>query len=163
MTDPTPNDAGGGRSVDIEGILELLPHRYPFLLLDRVLNYELGPPPTLRALKNVSFNEPCFQGHFPGHPVMPGVLIIEAMAQAAGCLAHLAGQAESAEPSLYYLVKVDKARFSRIVVPGDQLIFEVVQKRLMRNMGIYQASALVDGQTVSSAELLCAAKPDPAR
>lgn len=161
MTDHIPTSAG--KSVDIEGILELLPHRYPFLLVDRVLDYDLGPPPTLRALKNVTFNEPYFQGHFPGHPVMPGVLIIEAMAQAAGCLAHLARAAENAERSLYYLVKIDKARFSRIVVPGDQLVFQVEQKRLMRNMGIYQASALIDGQTVSSAELLCAAKPDTAR
>lgn len=155
MTDP--------KTVDIERILDLLPHRYPFLLVDRVLDYDLEPPPSIRALKNVSFNEPFFQGHFPSHPVMPGVLILEAMAQAAGCLAHLAREAGSGEASLYYLVKIDKARFSRIVVPGDQLIFEVEQKRLMRNMGIYHARTLVDGQVVSSAEFLCAAKPDPAR
>ncbi len=150
------------KRVDIEGILDLLPHRYPFLLVDRVLDYNIGPPATIRALKNVTFNEPFFQGHFPGHPVMPGVLIIEAMAQAAGCLAYLAGEARSGAPTLYYLVKVDKARFSRIVVPGDQLIFEVEQKRLLRNMGVYLARTLIDGQTVSSAELLCAAKPDTA-
>ncbi len=155
MTDP--------RTVDIERILDLLPHRYPFLLVDRVLDYQLDGTPRLRALKNVTFNEPFFQGHFPGHPVMPGVLLLEAMAQAAGCLAHLARAASvSAESSLYYLVKIDKARFSRIVVPGDQLIFEVEQKRLMRNMGVYSARALVDGESVSSAEFLCAAKPNPA-
>ncbi|TVS11335.1 MAG: 3-hydroxyacyl-[acyl-carrier-protein] dehydratase FabZ [Wenzhouxiangella sp.] len=155
MTDP--------KTVDIERILDLLPHRYPFLLVDRVLDYQFDPVPQLRALKNVTFNEPFFQGHFPGHPVMPGVLILEAMAQAAGCLAHLAREAGgSAEASLYYLVKIDKARFSRIVVPGDQLVFEVEQKRLMRNMGVYSARALIDGQSVSSAELLCAAKPNPA-
>ena len=158
MTDRQTHD----KTVDIERILDLLPHRYPFLLVDRVLDYELDPP-RIRALKNVTFNEPFFQGHFPRHPVMPGVLILEAMAQAAGCLAHLAREAKDQEHSLYYLVKIDKARFTRTVVPGDQLVFEVEQKRLMRNMGVYTARALIDGQAVSSAELLCAAKPDPAR
>lgn len=148
--------------VDIEAILELLPHRYPFLLVDRVLDYDLGKPPRIKALKNVTMNEPFFQGHFPGHPVMPGVLILEAMAQAAGCLAHLERQAEGAADQLYYLVKIDKARFTRVVTPGDQLIFEVEQKRLMRGMGLYQANVLVDGSSVASAELLCAARPNPA-
>lgn len=150
------------RTVDIEGILDLLPHRYPFLLVDRVLSYELEPRPRIRALKNVTFNEPFFQGHFPRHPVMPGVLILEAMAQAAGCLAHLGRSASQQENQLFYLVKIDKARFSRIVVPGDQLIFEVEQKRLMRNMGVYEARSLIDDQVVASAELMCAAKPNPA-
>jgi len=149
-------------SIDIEAILNLLPHRYPFLLVDRVLEYHLDAPPRIRALKNVTINEPFFQGHFPGHPVMPGVLILEAMAQAAGCLAHLARAAEQAEEQLYYLVKIDKARFNRIVVPGDQLIFEVEQKRLMRGMGLYTATTLVDGKAVSSAELLCAQRPKAA-
>jgi len=149
------------RPIDIEKILDLLPHRYPFLLVDRVLEYQLEGTPTIRALKNVSMNEPFFQGHFPGHPVMPGVLILEAMAQAAGCLAHLARQAASAKEQLFYLVKIDKARFSKIVVPGDQLIFEVEQSRLVRGMGLYKASASVDGKTVSRAELLCAARPAP--
>ncbi len=155
MTDP--------KTVDIEGILDLLPHRYPFLLVDRVLDFDLAAPPRIRALKNVTFNEPFFQGHFPGHPVMPGVLILEAMAQAAGCLAHLARSAETAGRQLYYLVKIDKARFSRIVVPGDQLVFEVEQKRLMRNMGVYEARTRIGDKTVASAELMCAAKPDPAQ
>jgi len=142
---------------DIKKILSLLPHRYPFLLVDRVLAFEQGTPPTLKALKNVTMNEPFFQGHFPNHPVMPGVLIIEAMAQAAGCLAYLAASSPEDRDRLFYLVKVDKARFNRIVTPGDQLIFTVAQKRLMRNMGLYQASASVDGEEVASAELLCAA------
>jgi 3-hydroxyacyl-[acyl-carrier-protein] dehydratase len=150
------------KPIDIEAILELLPHRYPFLLVDRVLEVHLDDPPRIRALKNVTMNEPFFQGHFPGHPVMPGVLILEAMAQAAGCLAHLARKADGSEDQLYYLVKIDKARFNRVVTPGDQLIFEVQQKRLMRGMGLYQATALVDGKPVSSAELLCAARPNPA-
>lgn len=149
-------------TIDIERILDLLPHRYPFLLVDRVLDFQPGPQPRIRALKNVTFNEPFFQGHFPGHPVMPGVLILEAMAQAAGCLAYLAHSAETAKRQLYYLVKIDKARFSRVVVPGDQLIFEVEQKRLMRNMGVYEARALIGEKTVASAELMCSAKPDPA-
>jgi 3-hydroxyacyl-[acyl-carrier-protein] dehydratase len=148
------------QAIDIERILELLPHRYPFLLVDRVLKFEPGPPAQIEALKNVTFNEPFFQGHFPGHPVMPGVLLIEAMAQAAGCLAHLARSASAEQRQLFYLVKVDKARFSQTVVPGDQLIFEVTQKRLMRNMGIYEAITRIDGKTVASAELMCAAKPD---
>jgi 3-hydroxyacyl-[acyl-carrier-protein] dehydratase len=145
--------------VNIEAILDLLPHRYPFLLVDRVLAYHLEDTPRIRALKNVTMNEPFFQGHFPGHPVMPGVLILEAMAQAAGCLAHLAREADGSEDQLYYLVKIDKARFNKIVVPGDQLIFEVEQKRLMRGMGLYEATTFVDGQRVASAELLCAARP----
>ena len=154
MTDSQP--------VDIERILELLPHRYPFLLVDRVLEYQLDSPPRIRALKNVTFNEPFFQGHFPGHPVMPGVLILEAMAQAAGCLAHLARDTETSDRQLYYLVKIDKARFSQVVVPGDQLIFEVEQKRLMRNMGVYEARTRIGEKTVASAELMCAAKPGSA-
>ncbi|MFP4208546.1 MAG: 3-hydroxyacyl-ACP dehydratase FabZ [Wenzhouxiangella sp.] len=149
-------------TIDIERILDLLPHRYPFLLVDRVLDFQPEPPARITALKNVTFNEPFFQGHFPGHPVMPGVLILEAMAQAAGCLAHLARSAGTDQRQLYYLVKIDKARFSRIVVPGDQLIFEVEQKRLMRNMGVYQAITRIGEKTVASAELMCAAKADPA-
>jgi 3-hydroxyacyl-[acyl-carrier-protein] dehydratase len=149
-------------TIDIERILDLLPHRYPFLLVDRVLAFSPDPPAHITALKNVSFNEPFFQGHFPGHPVMPGVLIIEAMAQAAGCLAHLAQSTSSGQRQLFYLVKVDKARFSQVVVPGDQLIFEVEQKRLMRNMGVYAATTRIGDKTVASAELMCAAKPDPA-
>ncbi len=144
-------------TVNIEEILKLLPHRYPFLLVDRVLEFDPKEPTVLKALKNVTMNEPFFQGHFPDHPVMPGVLIIEAMAQAAGCLAYLSADAED-QNQLFYLVKVDKARFSQIVTPGDQLIFEVKQKRLMRNMGLYETSASVDGREVASAELLCAAK-----
>jgi len=149
-------------TIDIERILDLLPHRYPFLLVDRVLAFSAGPPAHITALKNVSFNEPFFQGHFPGHPVMPGVLIIEAMAQAAGCLAHLAHSASSDQRQLFYLVKVDKARFTQVVVPGDQLIFEVEQKRLMRNMGVYEAITRIGDKTVASAELMCAAKTNPA-
>jgi 3-hydroxyacyl-[acyl-carrier-protein] dehydratase len=145
------------KTANIETILGLLPHRYPFLLVDRVLEFDPDAPTRLKAMKNVTMNEPFFQGHFPNHPVMPGVLIIEAMAQAAGCLAYM-GAKEDQQDQLFYLVKVDKARFSQIVSPGDQLIFEVEQKRIVRNMGLYQTVAFVDGKEVASAELLCAAK-----
>ncbi|GAB4170656.1 MAG: 3-hydroxyacyl-ACP dehydratase FabZ [Wenzhouxiangellaceae bacterium] len=147
-------------AVDIEGILALLPHRYPFLLVDRVLEYSLDEPLSIHAMKNVTINEPFFQGHFPGHPVMPGVLIIEAMAQAAGCLAHIARIQTRAPEQLFYLVKIDKARFVRTVVPGDQLHFHVSQKRLVRGMGLYEAETRVDGRTVASCEMLCAARPE---
>jgi 3-hydroxyacyl-[acyl-carrier-protein] dehydratase len=141
--------------VDVSCILHLLPHRYPFLLVDRVV--ELEPNKRIRAYKNVTFNEPFFQGHFPGRPVMPGVLVIEAMAQAGGLLTQLSQpRGAISEGKLFYLVKVDNARFNRMVVPGDKLEFEVKVKRLIRNMALYECAASVDGQVVASAEILCA-------
>ena len=142
--------------VDAVRIQELLPHRYPFLLVDRVL--ELEPNKRVRAIKNVSANEPYFQGHFPGKPVMPGVLIIEALAQAGGLLTHLSliGDGAFKHDSLFFLVKVDNARFSRMVVPGDQLVLDVTLKRTIRNMALFDSVALVDGQQVACAEILCA-------
>jgi len=143
--------------IDVEQIQELLPHRYPFLLVDRVV--EIVPDVSVAALKNVTINEPFFQGHFPGHPVMPGVLIVEAMAQAAGLLTQLSRRFKGDKGSpLFYLVKVDNARFSAPVVPGDQLRFEVSQKRLVRGMGLFVARSLVDGKEVASCELMCAAR-----
>ncbi len=145
--------------VNVEQIQELLPHRYPFLLVDRVI--ELVPEHSVVALKNVTVNEPFFQGHFPGHPVMPGVLIIEAMAQAAGLLTQLSSRMKGDNnSSLFYLVKVDNARFSAVVVPGDQLRIEVHLKRLMRGMGLFLARSLVDGKEVASCELMCAARSE---
>ena len=145
--------------VNVEQIQELLPHRYPFLLVDRVI--ELVPDHSVVALKNVTINEPFFQGHFPGHPVMPGVLIIEAMAQAAGLLTQLSSRMKGDNSSsLFYLVKVDNARFSAVVVPGDQLRIEVHLKRLMRGMGLFMARSVVDGKEVASCELMCAARSD---
>ncbi|HEX5693420.1 MAG TPA: 3-hydroxyacyl-ACP dehydratase FabZ [Arenimonas sp.] len=141
--------------VDVSCILHLLPHRYPFLLVDRVI--ELDPHQRIRAIKNVTFNEPFFQGHFPGRPVMPGVLVIEAMAQAGGLLTQLSADKDShKEGQLFYLVKVDNARFNRMVVPGDQLDIEVKVKRLIRNMALYECAARVDDKVVASAEILCA-------
>jgi 3-hydroxyacyl-[acyl-carrier-protein] dehydratase len=143
--------------VDVTRIQALLPHRYPFLLVDRVL--ELEPNQRVLAVKNVSINEPFFQGHFPGHPVMPGVLVLEALAQAGGLLTQLSAAATGAvsgEEKLFYLVKIDNARFSRMVVPGDQLMLEVRLKRMIRNMAMYECTASVDGKTVASADILCA-------
>lgn len=140
--------------VDAERIATLLPHRYPFLLVDRVI--ELDPGKCITALKNVTTNEPFFQGHFPSHPVMPGVLIVEALAQASGLLIGLSDSGVQNGDKLFYLAKVDNARFNRPVVPGDQLRLEVQLKRLIRGMGIFTARALVDGQEVASCELMCA-------
>jgi len=142
-------------SAEIERIL---PHRYPFLLLDRVISYTLEPEITLTAIKNVSINEPFFTGHFPENPVMPGVLMLESMAQACGVLAYLANATAGNAGGIYYLVKVDNARFTRRVIPGDQLVVEVKQTRLMRGMGKYEARATVDGKSVASCEFMCAGK-----
>lgn len=150
MSNPPPS-----MPVDVTRIMGMLPHRYPFLLVDRVISLE--PHKRLTAIKNVTINEPFFLGHFPGHPVMPGVLVIEAMAQAAGLLTQLSeGGVKREDQPLYYLVKVDKARFSRIVEPGDQLLLEVEQKRMLKRMGLYVCRALVDGKEAASAEILCA-------
>ena len=142
------------KTVRIEKIMECLPHRYPFLLVDRVLDFEPGK--WLRAIKNVTINEPFFQGHFPGHPVMPGVLVLEALAQASGMLTLLGASREPDKNPIFYLVKIDKARFSKTVTPGDQLVLEVNQKRMLRNMGLYDCRAEVEGKVVASAEILCA-------
>ena len=145
--------------VNVEQIQELLPHRYPFLLVDRVI--ELEPDQRVVTLKNVTINEPFFNGHFPGHPVMPGVLLVEAMAQAAGLLTQLSNRIKGNNASpLFYLVKVDNARFSAPVVPGDQLRLEVSVKRVMRGMGLFAARTVVDGKEVASCELMCAARSD---
>lgn len=138
----------------VEAIAAMLPHRYPFLLLDRVTAFEHGKRVT--ALKNVTFNEPFFQGHFPNHPVMPGVLIIEAMAQAAGVLIKLSIPHDPHQAVVFYLVKVDKARFNRVVVPGDQLRLEIEHKRTMRNMSQFFGRAFVGDQLAAEAEMLCA-------
>ena len=139
---------------DITEIQALIPHRYPFLLVDKVvaIDYEKR---TIVATKNVSINEPFFQGHFPGQPIMPGVLIIEAMAQAGGVLTQLT-LGRDAQSKLFYMVKVDKARFTKQVVPGDVLEMHVEIKRVIRNMAVYDCVAKVDGEVVACAEVLCA-------
>ena len=139
-------------SAEIEG---LLPHRYPFLLVDRVVEFEKDK--RVLAYKNVSYNEPFFTGHFPGHPVMPGVLVVEALAQAGGLLTQLSRDPGAGDGQTFYLVKVDNAKFSRMVVPGDRLELDVELKRRIRNMAQYVGVARVDGEQVACAEILCAA------
>lgn len=153
MTDTSPPSAPA-LPIDARGIAELLPHRYPFLLVDRVTEFEIHK--RLRAYKNVTINEPFFQGHFPGHPVVPGVLIIEALAQAAGLLVMLSRDRDSLAKSLFYLAKVNKARFSQIVTAGDQVVLEVELKRTLRSMCLFWCRAYVDGKQVAEAEMLCA-------
>jgi len=141
-------------NLDIHKILTLLPHRYPFLLVDRVL--ELEPHKSIKALKNVSINEPYFQGHFPQRPVMPGVMILEALAQAAALLTFAE---EPHDPkTLYYFVGIDGARFKRVVEPGDQLILNVSFERYMRGIWKFKARAEVDGVTAAEADLMCTIK-----
>ena len=152
MNDPIPSSEQA--PIDVRRITQLLPHRFPFLLIDRVIAWEPGK--RLTAIKNVTYNEPFFQGHFPGNPVMPGVLVIEALAQASGTLVQLSVSKDPNQLALFYLVKIDKARFSRVVVPGDQLVLEVEQKRMLRRMGLFWGQAKVDGVVVAEAELLCA-------
>ena len=146
--------------VEAGKIMQYLPHRYPFLLIDRVVSMELEPEKRVTAIKNVTINEPFFDGHFPGNPVFPGVLMIESMAQTAGMLAHLAAEIEGRKGELYYLVKVEKARFNKIVVPGDQLLLDVVQKRIVRGMGSYHCMASVEGKRVANCEILCAGRKE---
>lgn len=149
MTDDNPPG-----ELNIREIMERLPHRYPFLLVDRVLSYEAGV--TLTAIKNVTFDEPCFTGHFPGQPIFPGVLIIETMAQATGLLGALTMGGTFDADSLYLLVGVDKVRFRRPVTPGDQL--RIVVDLINRKRGIWKfaARADVDGDTVCTGEIMSA-------
>ena len=129
-------------SMDIHEILDHLPHRYPFILIDRVISMELGNE--IVALKNVTINEPFFPGHFPYHPVMPGVLIVEAMAQA--------------DDSVYYFAGIDSARFKRPVSPGDQLVFNVKIDRILKGIWKYSGVASVDGHVVAEAQMMCILK-----
>lgn len=142
--------------IEINQIKKLLPHRYPFLLIDRVTAYSLEPEKILTAIKNVSVNEPFFNGHFPADPIMPGVLILEALAQACGMLANVALATTMDGAALYYLVKIDNAKFNRKVIPGDQLIMDVKQTRLMRGLGKYECRATVNGERTASCDILCA-------
>ena len=140
-------------ALDIRAILEHLPHRFPFLLVDRVLEIEKGK--RIVAIKNVTINEPFFTGHFPHVPVMPGVLIIEAMAQAAGILSFQTMGKVSDERSVYYFVGIDQARFKRPVSPGDQIRLEVEIVRTVRSIWKFSGKALVDGEVVAEADLMC--------
>lgn len=138
--------------LDIREILKYLPHRYPFLLLDRIV--EWVPNKRLVALKNVTYNEQFFQGHFPNYPVMPAVLILEAMAQATGLLAMRSMEKLPADDSVYYFVGIDKARFRKPVSPGDQLMIEIEHEKTSRNIWRVQATARVLEKTVADAQIM---------
>lgn len=152
MTDTVENK----NTLDVEQIMALLPHRYPFLMIDRVVDYSITEEhKTLRAIKNITFNEPFFQGHFPGKPILPGVLILEAMAQATGILAFtMVGKPNDGE--LYYFAAIDHARFKRPVVPGDQLVLDVEYFKEKRGIASFSGVASVDGKVVCTADLMCA-------
>jgi 3-hydroxyacyl-[acyl-carrier-protein] dehydratase len=143
--------------LNIQEILEYLPHRYPFLLIDRVIECELDK--RIRALKNVSVNEPYFNGHFPYYKVMPGVLIVEAMAQAAAILSFRSMGIKPDNKSVYYFAGIDRARFKKPVIPGDQLVLEVSIERTVRNVVKYAGKAYVGDALVAEAELLCTLRP----
>ena len=140
--------------MNIQQILHTLPHRYPFVMVDRVL--EITPGERIVALKNVTINEPYFVGHFPRLPVMPGVLIIEALAQAAAILTYQTLNLQQGDGTLFYFAGIDGARFKRPVTPGDQLRLEAELIRVMRGIGKFKTRALVDGALVAEAELMCA-------
>lgn len=146
-------------AMDIAAVLEHLPHRFPFLLIDRIREIELGK--RILALKNVTINEPFFQGHFPQRPIMPGVLILEAMAQAAGILVFRTQGDKPDASSVYYLAGIDKARFKRPVVPGDQLEIEVTLERGVRGVWKFSCTARVDGSIACEAEMLCSVRAAP--
>ncbi|OOS00302.1 3-hydroxyacyl-[acyl-carrier-protein] dehydratase FabZ [Haemophilus paracuniculus] len=143
------------RIIEVTEIMQMLPHRYPFLLVDRVVDFEEGK--WLRAVKNISVNEPCFTGHFPAAPIFPGVLILEAMAQATGVLA-IKSYGKLNEGELYYFASIDNARFKRPVVPGDQLVLEVEFIKERRGITLFTGKAYVDGKIVCEADLMCARK-----
>jgi 3-hydroxyacyl-[acyl-carrier-protein] dehydratase len=145
--------------MSIKQIMEYLPHRYPFLLVDRVLECEPGK--RILALKNVTMNEPFFTGHFPHYAVMPGVLVIEAMAQAAAILSFKSAGIQPDDKSVYYFAGIDKARFKRPVHPGDQLLMEMTAGRTVRGVGRFAGVARVDGQLVAEADMLCVYRPIP--
>ncbi len=145
--------------MDIQEILRTLPHRFPIILVDRVL--EIEPRRRIVALKNVSINEPVFSGHFPGYPVMPGVLILEAMAQTAAILSIVSLGEDRPKDLIYYFAGIDRARFKRPVEPGDQLRMEVDFARELRGIAFFKAKALVEGQVACEADLMCAYRPMP--
>ncbi len=143
--------------MNINEVKNFLPHRYPFLLIDRVLGFTLGK--NLTAIKNVSFNEPHFIGHFPDQPIMPGVLIIEALAQATGILAFKSEVGQPVTGQIYMLVGVDKVRFKKTVEPGDQLKLYVEVMTVKRGIWKFNCRATVEEQLVTSAEIICTQKP----
>ena len=143
-------------SMDINQILDHLPHRYPFVLVDKVLSYELGN--SIDAIKNVTINEPFFPGHFPHYPVMPGVLVVEALAQAAAILSFKTINDKPNDHSVYYFVGIDKARFKKPVIPGDQLKLNVSIERTIKGIWKYKGIAMVEDEIAAEAEIMCVLK-----
>ena len=143
-------------SMDIHEILDHLPHRYPFILVDRVISMELGKEIT--AIKNVTINEPYFPGHFSYHPVMPGVLIVEALAQAAALLSFKTMDTKPTEDSVYYFAGIDNARFKKPVNPGDQIVLHVKIDRVLKGIWKYSGTATVDKEIVAEANMMCILK-----
>jgi 3-hydroxyacyl-[acyl-carrier-protein] dehydratase len=143
-------------SMDIHEILDHLPHRYPFVLVDKVISMELGKEIT--AIKNVTINEPYFPGHFPYHPVMPGVLIVEALAQAAALLSFKTMNTKPTEDSVYYFAGIDNARFKKPVNPGDQIVLHVKIDRVLKGIWKYSGTATVDNDIVAEANMMCILK-----
>ena len=146
-------------AMDIREIMRHLPHAYPFLLVDRILEWEAGQ--RIKAIKNVTINEPFFVGHFPGYPVMPGVLIIEAMAQVSAILAYITRSELPSSKSLLFFAGIDDARFKRPVFPGDQLVLESVELNVVRSVFKFAATAKVDGELVAQAVLMAAVRGTP--
>jgi 3-hydroxyacyl-[acyl-carrier-protein] dehydratase len=144
--------------IDVNQIMEWLPHRFPMLLVDRVVEFE--PDKSITAIKNVTINEPFFQGHFPGFPIMPGVMIVEAMAQVAALLFRVDEDNQPSKNATYYFVGIDKARFKKPVVPGDQLIMNITIKRKMRGLWKFIGTATVDGEVCCVSEFMCTYKED---
>ena len=143
-------------SMDINQILDHLPHRYPFVLVDKVLSYELGK--SIDAIKNVTINEPFFPGHFPHYPVMPGVLVVEALAQSAAILSFKTLNEKPNDHSVYYFVGIDKARFKKPVIPGDQLKLNVSIERTIKGIWKYKGIAMVEDEIAAEAEIMCVLK-----
>ncbi len=153
MTAKEKNKHSAQPAMDIYAVMKQLPHRYPFLLVDRVI--ECVPGESLVAIKNVSANEPYFLGHFPGRPVMPGVIIIEALAQASGLLAFATADYSPDDDALLYFVGIDKARFRRPVEPGDQLLMTIRLLRTLKGIWKFETRAEVDGELVATADMMC--------
>lgn len=152
------SDAAKG-AMDIHGVMQYLPHRYPFLLVDRVL--ECDGEHFIRGVKNVTMNEPFFQGHFPGYPLMPGVLVIEALAQLASILAWQIFDTKPGGDKLIFFAGIDNARFRRQVLPGDRIVLEARVNRMVRGIGKFEVRALIDDEVACEADLLAAMRPNP--
>ena len=156
MNMDSKNESQEITEIDVEGLMRLIPHRYPFLLIDRLTNIVPGESAT--GIKNVTINEPFFPGHFPHYPVMPGVLVVEALAQAAAILSFKTINDKPNDHSVYYFVGIDKARFKKPVIPGDQLKLNVSIERTIKGIWKYKGIAMVEDEIAAEAEIMCVLK-----